>query len=157
MIHRSFVKVTLGLIITLSLLAVIGLFFMGSRPLVSYPAQSEDGPTIPPIYNGGWHVGARPVLCGAGLLLMLSLPLALVMLGTLFRRRFAGGMPCGPMTRKPGYERGHPWPWEEEELSEEEMKRMKHWHRIHGFKAPWTENSEKGNEKVSDDPKDDLR
>ncbi len=170
MFHRSYFKVFLGLIVTFSLLAVIGLFFMGSvrsagspfvfggRPVMPYPAQGEDGTAIPPVYYGGWHLGSRSMLCGLGLLPLLGLPLLLLAMGGLFfRRRFAGHTPCGPMKNKFHPGRGHPWPWEEEELSEAEMKRMKHWHKRHGVRAPWNENWDEDSAPAPEKPTDEPR
>ena len=169
MVHRSFFKVFLGLIVTISLLAVIGLFFMGSvrsaggpwifggRPVMPHPAQGEEGTVIPPIYYGGLHMGARSMLCGSGLLLLLGLPFLLLMLGGFcFRRRIAGSISCGSKLHKPHSGRGHPWPWEEDGLSEAEMKRMKDWHRRHGVKEPWNESWDEGG-LTPEQPKDEPR
>jgi hypothetical protein len=157
MIHRSFFKVWLGLIVTISLLAVIGLFFMVGLRSSGGPHIAEGAP-VPPAHYGGWFLGTRSVLCGSGLLLLLGMPLLLLVLGGVFyRRRMAGRTPCGPMKGMPHAHRGHPWPWEEEELSEDEMRRMKHWHKQHGVKAPWNEDSSEEGAQTAERSKDEPR
>ena len=172
MFHKSFYKVLLSLIVTISLLAVIGLFFMGSlrshggspvvwryHPEMEVPSESIEGEALPPAFYGGRRAIILPALCGAGLLL-LGLPLALLVAGGFFfrhRRRSANWGPCGPQggkewPRHPG--RGHPWPWEEAELSKEEMMaRMKHWYEQHGSRPPWHEELNEGGEKTADEPR----
>ena len=175
MFHRSFTKVLLGLIVTISLLAVIGLFFMGGlrshggspivwryHPRVEVPNEGVEAEALPPTFYGGRRASILPVFCGAGLLL-LGLPLALLVAGGLFlrhRRRSAGWGPCGPKggkewSRHSG--RGHPWPWEEGELSEEEMARMKRWHQRHGFKPPWNEGQYEESKQAPEKPEDEPR
>ncbi len=160
MYHRPF-KVILGTLIIFSLLAVVGVSLVGVLTARSRHPSDEwwqgyvtgrlesgegEGSVLPYVFSDRRHASVAPLACGAGLLI-LGLPLVLLVLGGLFFRRRtwkAAGKPCGPSGA---------WHWHKP--SEEEIARMKAWHKAHGPVPPWCreweEPAEEGAEKPADD------
>jgi hypothetical protein len=167
MYHRPF-KVILAVLIILSLLAVVGVSLLGVlMGRARHPSdewwqgymmgrlESDDGEgeALPYVLSDRRHVTLAPLACGAGLLI-LGLPLLLLVVGGLFFRRqtwkAAGGF-CGPSRAWHWHRPFGPW----REPSEEEMARMKAWHKAHGPMPPWCRGWEEPAEEQPDKPADD--
>jgi hypothetical protein len=167
MYHRPF-KAILTALIIISVLAVVGVLILGALVgRARHPAdewwqgymtgrlESGEGEGRVPLYtfSGRRHMGLAPLACGAGLLI-LGLPLLLLVVGGLFLRRQAwkaAGAPCGQP--RAGHWHGPFGSWREP--SEEEMARMKAWHKAHGPIPPWCRGWEEPAEKWAEKPADD--
>lgn len=167
MYHRPF-RAILTALMVISLLAVIGVLVLGAvvgrghhpsdewwQGYMTGRLDSTEGEGRAPLYafSGRRHSGLAPLACGAGLLL-LGLPLLLLVGGGLFLRRHAwkaAGAPCGPSKAWRWHSPSGSW----REPSEEEVARMKAWHKAHGLTPPWCRGWEEPAEEQSEKPADD--
>jgi hypothetical protein len=166
MYHRPFRGILMALIIV-SLLAVVGVLVLGAvMGRARHPsdewwqgymtgrlelAEGERG-MLPYTFSGGRHTTLAPLVCGVGLL-VLGLPLLLLLVGGLFFRRWAWKTAGLSQGKSGAWHWGPPGPWHEP--SEEEIARMKAWHkahsRMHAWCRGWGETAEEQPQKPAED------